>query len=138
MLCCLEQTASINHLKLYVSSLYCVEMYGKKLQEIQKIISEFVTVIKFKENVMTKMAFHRLKNVWTQCYQNTHLSLKIICLNEKAQNTLYSKQKFTYILVLKGSEKTITDYMFTCSDNGMVQTESENRHLLTCTLNRND
>ena len=74
-------------------------MYVEKLQEIQKIILEFDIVIKFTKNAMTKMAFHRLKNVWTQCYQNTHSSLKIICLNEKAQNTLNSKQKFTCILV---------------------------------------
>ena len=33
---------------------------------------------------MAKMAFHKFKNVWTQFYQNTHSSLKIICLNEKA------------------------------------------------------
>ena len=84
--------------------LYCVEIYGKMLQEIQKIISEFVTQVKFWKNVITKMAFHRFKNVWTQCYQNTHSSLKLISLNEKAQYTLYSKQKCNYILVLKGSE----------------------------------
>ena len=67
------------------------------------------------------------------------LYLKIICLDEKLQKTLYSERKFTYILVLKVPKRTMmTDYMFTCRDNGMVKTESENRHLLTCTLNRND
>lgn len=45
--------------------LYSVEMYGKNLQEIQKIISEFVTVVKFTKTVMTKMAFHAFKNVST-------------------------------------------------------------------------
>ena len=38
-------------------------MYGTKLQEIQKIISEFVTQVKFTKNVMTKMAFQSFKNI---------------------------------------------------------------------------
>ena len=79
------------------------------LQEIQKMISEFVTQVKFWKNVITKMVFHRFKNVWKQCYQNTHSSLEIISLNERVQNTLYSKQKFTYILVLKGSDTNDVD-----------------------------
>ena len=87
-------------------------MYGKKLQEIQNIISEFVTVVKVTKNVMTKMTFHRFKNVWTQCYQNTHLSLKIICLDEKPQKTLYSERKFTYILVLKVPKKNDDDRLY--------------------------
>ena len=47
---------------LRLITLLC-KMYGKQLQEIQKIISEFVTVIEFTKNAMTKMAFHRFKNV---------------------------------------------------------------------------
>ena len=41
----------------------CVEMYGKKLQDMQQIMSEFVTKVKFTKHVMIKMAFHRFKNV---------------------------------------------------------------------------
>ena len=59
---------------------------------------------------------------------------KITCFNEKAQNTLYIKQKFTYILVLKGFDKTmLTDYVFTSEGMDMVKTESENRNLLNRT-----
>ena len=46
----------------------------------------------------------------------------------------------TYILVLKGFEKKqtmLTDYVSTSKDIDIVKTESENRNLLTCTLNRN-
>ena len=43
---------------LFFISLLCRDVwYGKKLQEIQKIISEFVTKVKFTKNVMTKLAF---------------------------------------------------------------------------------
>ena len=41
--------------------------------------------------------------------KKTHLSFKIIFLNEKAQYKLYIKQKFNYILALKGSEKGDAD-----------------------------
>ena len=51
---------------------------------------------------MAKMAFHKFKNVWTQFYQNTHSSLKIICLNEKAPKkpTLQLKKIYLHIDVV--------------------------------------
>ena len=101
-------------------------MFSKKLQEIQKIISEVVTVVKFTKNVMTKMAFHTYKNVWTQCYQNTHSSLKLICLDAKGTKyTLYKTKIYLYIRV---PIKRCWPIMFTLRDNDVVKTESENRH----------
>ena len=92
--------------------LYCVEVYGKKLQEIQNIISEFVTVVKVTKNVMTKMAFHRFKNVWTQCYQNTHFILKNNLSRWKAtKNTLQWTKIYVHI-GSKGSEKNDDDRLY--------------------------
>ena len=41
--------------------------------------------------------------------KKTHLSFKIIFLDEKAHYKLYIKQIFNYILALKGSEKGDAD-----------------------------
>ena len=80
-------------------------MYGKKLQGIQKIISEFVTQIKFTKKCDDQIGVPWIQKCLKTIIKNTHPSLK-----KKSQwkGRKYTKHKtFTCVLALKGSEKTI-------------------------------
>ena len=73
-------------------------MYGKKLQGIQKIISEFVTQIKFTKKCDDQIGVPWIQKCLKTIIKNTHPSFKKNFLSGKAQNILNIKHLLTYWL----------------------------------------